>query len=305
MLGKVRFVEQTHKYFMGEKELISVTTLLRKHGLSPDYGNVDPQVLKAKAERGKLIHAELEKYAKYGEIGFSQELQYFIEYINKNRLSIHKVEFIVHNDICAGTIDLVAISTDEGYIFIDHKTTASRHQDSEAWQLSTYVYLYGCSTPEMLKQDRTKIRVLHYLDDGMEAYDLPMIPVAEIEKLMECERNGTIYKREIVGISATQLAEVEEIENIISYHEKLLKETKNRYAKLQDALMHAMKANGVKSHDFGKVKVTYTPPSTKQTLDQEKLFEEHPEINKEDYMKSSNVKEKLTITVRKEKVKND
>lgn len=307
MVNQVKFKEDTHQYFdlKTEKELISVTTLLRKHGLAPNYGNVDPQVLKAKAERGKLIHLEIEKYIKYGEIGFTPELQYFIDYATKNALSFHKSEFIVFNDIVAGTIDLVAINVQDGYLFIDFKSTAARHEDSEAWQVSTYAYLYERCTPESIDPSRKKVRILHFGNNGLEVYDLPIIPDAEIDKLMECERNGTIYQREIVGISATQLAEVEEIEGIIAYHEALLKETKSRYAKLQDALMHAMKANGVKSHDFGKVKVTYTPPSTKQTLDQEKLFAEHPEINKEDYMKSSNVKEKLTITVRKEKVKND
>ena len=66
MVNQVKFKEDTHRYFdlKTGKELISVTTLLRKHGLAPNYGNVDPQVLKAKAERGKLIHLEIEKYIK-------------------------------------------------------------------------------------------------------------------------------------------------------------------------------------------------------------------------------------------------
>lgn len=301
MVGKVKFNEETHQYFLNGKELISVTTLMRKHGLAPDYGNVDPDVLKAKAERGRQIHAELEAYAKNGEIGFSKELSFFIDYANKNGLSFHKVEFIVYNDVCAGTIDLVAITLEDGYLFIDHKTTLQKHQDSESWQLSLYAHLYERCTPEQLKSDRTKLRVLHYLEDGLEVYDVPRVSDAEIEKLFDCERNGTIYKREIIGITATQLAEVEEIEQIIAYHESLLKETKARYSKLQEALMYAMKTNGVKSHDFGRVKVTYTPPSTKNSLDAEKLFKEHPEIKKEDYLKTSPVKEKLTITVRKEK----
>ena len=303
-MEKIIFNEKTHQYFLDGRELISVTTLLRKHGLAQDYGNVDPAVLKAKAERGKQIHAELEAYAKNGEIGFSKELSYFIDYINKNGISIHKVEFIVHNDICAGTIDLVAISLEDGYLFIDHKTTAQRHKDAESWQLSLYVYLYERCTPEQLKKDRTKLRVLHYLEDGFETYDLPRIADAEIDKLMECERNGTLYKREIVGITASQLKEVEEIEEVIAYHENLLKESKRRYENMQQALMMAMKQNGVTSHDFGRIKITYTPPSTRTTIDTEKLLKEHPEINKVNYQKTSPVKEKLTITIRKEKDKN-
>ena len=47
----IRFDAEKHEYFDGEKRLISVTQLLRKHGLAPDYSGVSDAVLNAKAER--------------------------------------------------------------------------------------------------------------------------------------------------------------------------------------------------------------------------------------------------------------
>ena len=38
------FNEEEHKYLLDGKELISVTTLMKKHGLSPDYSGVGPPV---------------------------------------------------------------------------------------------------------------------------------------------------------------------------------------------------------------------------------------------------------------------
>ena len=68
----VVFDEETHKYTLvnrktgEENDLVSVTTLLKKHNITPDYSMVDDDVLKAKAEYGKVVHEELEKYVKFG-----------------------------------------------------------------------------------------------------------------------------------------------------------------------------------------------------------------------------------------------
>jgi len=67
-MSKVKFNKKTHKYTLvdskGKKisDLISVTQLLKKHEISPDYSQVDEETLNAKARRGTVIHEELEKY---------------------------------------------------------------------------------------------------------------------------------------------------------------------------------------------------------------------------------------------------
>lgn len=76
---KVVFNESNHTYKLGEKILISVTRLLKKHKLSPDYSAVDPDVLKRAAGKGIAVHKEIENYIKNGDIGFTQELQDFMD----------------------------------------------------------------------------------------------------------------------------------------------------------------------------------------------------------------------------------
>ena len=63
------FNEKNHTYINEEtnKNLISVTQLLEKHGISPSYENMKSneklsKVLKSKADIGKLIHSEIEEY---------------------------------------------------------------------------------------------------------------------------------------------------------------------------------------------------------------------------------------------------
>ena len=56
----ILFDEKTHTYTDDGKHLISVTQLMKKHGLAPDYSGVSESVLGAKAQRGTLIHKEIE-----------------------------------------------------------------------------------------------------------------------------------------------------------------------------------------------------------------------------------------------------
>ena len=68
MNNTVTFDVAKHLYKRGETPLISVTQLLKKHGLAPDYGAVPADVLERKAALGTAIHAEIENYIKTGEI---------------------------------------------------------------------------------------------------------------------------------------------------------------------------------------------------------------------------------------------
>ena len=55
-MNDFQFDKNKHEYTLDGRPLISVTQLMKKHGLSPDYSAVDPEVLFAAAERGTLIH---------------------------------------------------------------------------------------------------------------------------------------------------------------------------------------------------------------------------------------------------------
>ena len=81
----ISFDSETHTYTNEEgKKLISVTTLLKQEGISPNYDCVNEDVLKAAADRGTYIHKE---------IVFS--LNYCICFIGRHSLEIYLVhEFI-------------------------------------------------------------------------------------------------------------------------------------------------------------------------------------------------------------------
>lgn len=181
------FNEDEHKYLLDGKELISVTTLMKKHGLSPDYSNVDPKVLRNKAMRGTLIHKELEDWLLSGESGFTKELYAFVELSKELEIENATPEQKVHNDIVAGTVDLQA-DYKGGTLLADFKTTASVHTEAVRWQMSIYQELIG-------KKFNT-LAVVHL--NGHNAEFIPIQPIKEelVKKLFEAERNGEIFKGE-------------------------------------------------------------------------------------------------------------
>lgn len=295
---KCIFKEDTHQYFLvdcktGEviKELISVTTLLAKHGLAPDYSGVPNATLQAKAEYGKLVHSEIEKYINDGEIGFTDELGQFIEHCEKTALKPLKSEFIVHNDIVAGTVDLAAEDGDKALFYIDYKTTATLHKEAVRWQLSLYDYLGGCAAD--------RLQAFHFASP-LKVVDLAPIPYEEIEALIACERNGEIYKPKQLTVAGDLLAQVAEAETQIKKFELLKKEVEAKADELKKQLIEAMRAQDIKSFENDSLKITYIEPTTRETIDSKLLKAEMPEIAAK-YTKVSKVKDSVRITLKGEK----
>lgn len=284
----IRFVEDTHQYFLDDKELISVTTLMQKHGLAPNYDAVPKEVLNAKAERGSLIHKEIEEFIKNGEIGFTNEMLNFKDYVETNNLKILASETIAYNDVVAGTVDLLL----ENEVIADIKTTATLHKEAISWQLSIYSYL--------LNNAFTKGLAFHFDKEGkLNVVEIPLKPVAEVERLLECERKGELYKQELT-VSKFVLTELAQVEALIKSIEERKKEAEARAVELRTEIMKAMEENGVTSFENDKIKLTYVAPTTRVGINTVKLKKDLPSIY-EQYTKTSEVKASLRITLKEEK----
>ena len=294
----IEFREDTHEYFLDGRKLISVTQLMRKHGLAPSYDAVPSEVLKAKAERGTLIHKEIEDYIKTGEIGFTTEFCEFREHLHFNDvspLSVIASEFIVYNDLVAGTVDL--LTEDNGELVIaDIKTTATLHKEAVSWQLSIYAYL--CRQMEGWMPRGGK--AYHFNADGaLKVVEIPLKPMAEVERLLECERNGDIYTQSLT-LSGTALEHLVEVESLIKSIEEQKKAAEAQAQELRASLMQAMIENGVTNFENERIKITFVAPTTRTAIDSAKLKKELPEIA-EKYTKTSNVKASLRITLKEDK----
>lgn len=293
-MDKVKFNKKNHTYTLikenGEKyDLVSVTTLLKKHGITPDYSNVNENVLEAKAERGSVIHEELEQYINHKQIGFTGELEQFIEACKAKNILPSKSEFMVWNDEIAGTVDVAGIV--DGQTFLgDFKTTTTLHREAVAWQLSLYAYL--------LNEKFDKLLCIHFPDaETCKIVEIQPIPTEEIERLLECERNCELYQKKTLELDTLSCEKIITIQQELKSLDDRKKELEQTESELKKMLIEKMEETGVKSIDNDYFKITYIAPSTRETLDAAKLKKEMPEVASQ-YVKTTAIKASVRITLK-------
>lgn len=296
----INFDEKTHTYTNEEgKELISVTTLLRKAGISPSYDFVNEEVLKAAADRGTLIHKEIEDYIKKGEIGFTRELQEFIRYVTDNKLKVLASEKQVNNDLVAGTIDLILETEKGNIIYADIKTTSTIHTDSVSWQLSIYKDLDLNNTYDNYQDYlNATLQVWHFDKDGnLTVKDLFEVETQYLEQLYESY--ATNGKFEIVA-DEKALTELYNAEKIIEFFEKEKAKAEENARLVREKIVETMKAQGVTKFENEKISITYVAPTERVTFDSANFKKDQPELYKQ-YSKSSMTKESVRIKLKESK----
>ena len=288
-MESIRFVEETHQYWLGDKELISVTTLMQKHGLAPSYDGVPENVLNAKAKRGTLIHKEIEDYCVKGEIGFTDELMLFIDYVTEHGIKVLFNELLVYNDLVAGTIDLIIA----GNTIADIKTTSSLHLEAVSWQLSIYAYLYNLTHEEKVVNGK----VFHFNSLGeLVVKDVPLKPEYLVERLLECERRGEILNHEL-DFTQQKIEKIYAIENFIKETKLQQKRAELDLELLKAELIVAMNNQCVKKFENDRIRITYVDEYEKETLDSKKLKAENLDIYKA-YAKKTTVAPTVKITIK-------
>lgn len=297
---KVIFNEENHTYTLGDKTLISVTQLLKKHGLSTDYSGVDAEILERAAHKGSAVHKEIEEYIKSGDVGFTSELSDYIELAKDLHFEADESEFVlpfqdipddeIDKYICAGTADLIGTCNGKEATIIDIKTTQKVDMRSCAWQLSLYERLAGVVFSKMY---------IFHLGKKSKAIPIKHIPATEIDRLLECERNGEIYHEPVLAVSSDLIACAEAAERELKLAEAEAKAAKATAEKYRQQLYEAMGQQGVSSCETAdkSMLVTRIGPSTKTTIDSERLRADLPEIA-ERYEKVSAVKGYVRITIR-------
>jgi len=289
-MSDIIFNEADHEYIREGKTLISVTQLLHKHGLAPDYAAVPEEVLERAAEKGHSIHKEIELFVKEGKEPESNEAKNVAEWM-RSCFAKGRAEVIVGNDIVAGTYDFRDDLTGNLY---DWKTTYQKDERYWSWQLSLYDYLDGKHTDNLFV-------------GWIRGNEMQFIPVrrhedSEIERLLQCERDGTEFKEDpnpVALANSYELSELAHLEDFISNLNAKLEECKDKKKKLTDALLKAMLDNGVKSLETPRMKITVREAYSSKSIDSKKLEEEMPEVY-DKYLKEKRVGEGLTITMKGE-----
>ena len=294
----INFDEQTHTYTNENGEvLISVTQLLKQAGISPNYGYVDEEVLRASAEKGTLIHKEIEDYIKKGEEGFTTELHEFISYIKEQGIKVLASEKRVNNSRIAGTIDLIAQYPNGKVVYADFKTTSTVHKQAVSWQLSIYKDLDKYNEHEIdADYENADLEVWHFAKDGsLNVRQVLEVSGNELKRLYDSVINGTKY--ELQTENFWDLEELYDAEKLIAFYEKQRVKAEEQRNKVREKIVESMKKQGITKFENENLTITYVAPTTAETFDSTRFKAEQPETYKK-YVKTVNKKESVRIKLK-------
>lgn len=287
---EVAFNEWLHVYTAGDGHtLIGVTELMKRHGLSPDYGGISKDVLEKAAARGTAIHQLLQDYDDGKTVIEDENLKAY----KALGLKVHCSEYLVSdNEIVATFIDKVL----DDCSLADVKSTSTVHRRPLEWQLSIGAYLFELQNPG---KKVPHLYCIHVRDGKAKQIEVSRIPNDAVERLLECERCGVVYSDNPVAADAALALEeqavvlAEQLDQIARL-KLAIKETEQASAELQQRLYDYMTENNLDEMACELGTFVRKAPYTKKALDSARLKKEKPELY-EQYLKESEVKGSITF----------
>ena len=291
---KVTFIEETHQYFIGKKELKGVTGTLIKKAFPDTYKNIPKSVLMKAAERGGLIHNTFETFCSIFDADIKQypnpteELQALHSMLVAYDLHYVASEYLVTDgENFASAIDGV-FADEEGNIYlVDYKTTATLHYDNVSLQLSIYAKWFEEQNPDLkvkeivcmwFKNGQSKFQPLqrvadYQIDDLIAAY---LADDAEYQYKVEVPEQFSALEQEFRLITARVDA------------------LKIKQDELKEKIMKMMEDNKQKSVKTQFASYSYVAATTKKTFDT-KLFKDTEPDHYEHYLKETTTKPSIRI----------
>ena len=294
---RVSFEDITHSYLLdNEIYLMGVTSLMKKHSLSPDYSGISEEVLQKAAERGSKVHKDIEDYCNGKAVAMTKELK---AYIGCGVKAIANEYLVSDNEIVASSIDIVADAGNGAVDLIDIKTTSTLHTDALSWQLSIYAYLFHLANPDV---PINKLYGLHIKAGKAKMVEVPCIGSEEIMKLLECEADNLPYYYTTPNLSPKQESALYNLQGItekIALIKVSLKEAEELKKSIEQVIIGDMELDGLKTLEKGSIKVTYVAASERETVDKTRLQNDMPELY-DRYKKVTTVAPSLRVTIKKQ-----
>ena len=296
---KVFFDPISHTYLMGDKVLIGVTSLMSKHGLSPDYSGIPEATLMKAAAEGTAIHKEIEDYDNGVSVLRTPLIEEYITTCQEHGLIFVRNEFLISDDeLVASSIDGV-YGPENAISLVDYKTTQKVHRRSLEWQLGIYKVLFE-------RQTSLKVENCYCLHiDKKERTIKGLVPIepvseAEVDALLQAEREGRIYidlheepSAELVLTDAELTAYVAQQAEITRLKEQI-KSIEETLKGLDARVLQYMTENNLEQMEGGggvfKVKKAYE----RTTIDTARLKKMQPGIY-DQYKKVTTIATSLTF----------
>ena len=273
---KVTFIEESHQYFIGKKELKGVTGTLIKKAFPDTYKNIPESVLMKAAERGGLIHNTFETFCSIFDADLKQypnpteELLAFHSMLVAYDLHYVASEYLVTDgENFASAIDGIFADSEGNIYLVDYKTTSTLHYDNVSLQLSIYAKWFEEQNPDL----KVKEIVCMWFKNGQSKFQpLPRVADYQIDDLINAylaDDTDYQYKVEV----PEQFSALEQEYRLITARMDALKIKQDD---LKEQMMKMMEANKQKSIKTNIGSYSYVESTTKRTLDMKLFKEKYP-----------------------------
>ena len=294
----VVFDENKHEYWLGDKQLSGITSLLHRTLFADTYKGVSKAVLERAAERGSNIHYEVSMWINGGFDPVSIEGKNFVEKIAPS-LDIVKSEYLVSDGSdYASSIDIVAAIDDDTVHLIDIKSNKSGIQrDYVAWQLSCYAYLIELMNP-WIKVGR--LSALWLSDNKAELIDVDRVEAVTVKSLMDADKDGLPFNlpRPSAMPESEAMARYREFEEEYVKLDARLKELDKLKSDALAEVKAAMENNNVNSLETDALKFTLVAETEAKTFDSKRFKDEQPGLYA-GYLKTTKRSSYVKVTLKK------
>lgn len=286
------FDKETHTYTDAAtgQVLPSVNQIINAvYGSGVEF--VNPELLKAAAQRGTNIHAECEQAIKgLTEYKYPETTAFMDWAKSKLDLSQARTEVILSVEgKFAGTADLLC-----GGLF-DYKTSRNKPTKSMLghWQKQLSMYYYA---EKKAGREPEKMTVLHLTGNTCTPYELEYLGDAWVEETLTAYYEGRKIeeKREI----ATDLQTIDQ--NTLARFSDVLETIANLEKEIEpirEQIKDEMEKRGILNLKLGNVSISYVAPTKRKTFDTKRFKADNAEMY-EQYTKESEVKSSIRIKIK-------
>lgn len=295
-ISEVRFVEETHQYFLGDRELKGITSTLVRLAFPDTYKNIPAAVLKKAAGRGSIVHQTLELFNTIFESDISKwigtvtpELQSYSDILKAYDLRHLVSEYIVSdNTHFASAIDAVLVDKDNEVWLIDYKTTSQLHYDQVSLQLSIYARWFRQMNPAVKVRG---IAAMWLRGDNSKFQPLPLVPDDKIDELITAYLNNDGTYRYHVDIPE-QFSILEQDYMLVTARMEILAK---RQEEQKRQIMQLMEAGNTKSVKTAYGSYAYVAASTVRKFDSKAFKEAVSDEEYSKYLKETTTKPSIRI----------
>lgn len=297
---EIFFDEIDHSYTSEYgQEFKPVTKIIEITPRAVDFQSLpNKEAIRASANRGKMIHAELEAFIKRGEVGITKTLEWFIRCLYP-MFTDWESEVIVYSDKedtpYAGTIDLICRNKDK-WLIIDLKTGGHETVDYQTSLYKRALCKMRGIDPELVEQACIDARD----EDSIDFFRVRTIAESWLDNLLTCYANDMPYSEPLPtlkGFNEKQIQNLMSVESYIAAIETDLKKLTAERDAYREQLLTAMENALVDTFECGSIKVTRVKESTSRTFDSKAFKADHADLY-EQYVKDVRKKGFLKVTIR-------